>query len=152
MKLRIELVPSTAWYKNLRLNFPHEWEQIRKKCYYYAGNKCVICGKASPVLNCHEVWNYNDETHTQKLEGFIALCSLCHHVKHIGLAGILAGRGELDMEKVIEHFMKVNNCDRKTFEDHKSAAFKEFNRRSEHKWNLNLGIWDTVLKERESTK
>ena len=74
-------------------------------------------------MNCHEIWEYDDKNHIQKLLGFIALCSMCHHVKHIGFAGILAREGKLNYEKVVEHFMTVNNCDRRTFEEHRKRAF-----------------------------
>ena len=145
LKLLIELVPSTSWYNNLRKVLPQkEWDKIRKKSYKDAGHKCTICcpnGK----LNCHEVWNYNDETHTQKLKGFIALCDLCHHVKHIGLAEILSSKGALDYEKVIEHFMKVNECDRRTFNEHKKRAFEEWHERSKHDWHVDLGEYKDIV-------
>lgn len=145
LKLFIELVPSTSWYDNLRKVLPQEeWDKIRKKSYKDAGHKCTICG-ANGKLNCHEVWNYNDETHTQKLEGFIALCDLCHHVKHIGLAGILSLKGALDYEKVIEHFMKVNECDRRTFDEHKKRAFEEWHERSKHDWHMDLGEYKDIV-------
>ncbi len=147
LKLSIELVPSTSWYNNLRkVVTKEEWNKIRRKSYKDAGHKCAICG-AKGKLNCHEVWSYNDETHVQKLEGFTALCDLCHHVKHIGLSGILAMKGELDMEEVIEHFMKVNSSDRKTFESHRNAAFKEWEERSTHDWQVDLGRYENVVKK-----
>ncbi len=145
LKLLIELVPSTSWYDNLRKVLPQEeWDKIRKKSYKDAGYKCTICS-VQGKLNCHEVWNYNDETHVQKLEGFIALCDLCHHVKHIGLAGILSSKGELDYEKVIEHFMKVNECDRRTFDEHKKRAFEEWRERSKQKWHMDLGEYKDIV-------
>ena len=40
MKLEIELVPSTAWEKNLRNEIPSkEWDKIRKQSYADAGNR-----------------------------------------------------------------------------------------------------------------
>jgi hypothetical protein len=145
LKLLIELVPSTSWYDNLRKVLPQEeWDKIRKKSYKDAGYKCTICS-VQGKLNCHEVWNYNDETHVQKLEGFIAICDLCHHVKHIGLAGILSSKGELDYEKVIEHFMKVNECDRRNFDEHKKRAFEKWHERSKHKWHMDLGEYKDIV-------
>jgi len=114
LKLTIELVPSTSWYDNLRkYTSKEDWDKIRKRTYAEYGNRCGIC-EAEGRLNCHEIWEYDDKKHIQRLVGFIALCDMCHHVKHIGLAGILASEGKLDYEKVVEHFMKVNNCDRDT--------------------------------------
>ncbi len=49
----------------------------------------------------------------------MALCEKCHLVKHFGMAGILASEGKINLEDLIKHFMKVNSCDRRTFEEHK---------------------------------
>lgn len=147
LKLFIELVPRTSWYNNLRkVIHLEEWDKIRKKSYNDAGHKCAICG-AIGRLNCHEVWSYDDEAHIQKLEGFTALCDLCHHVKHIGLAGILELQGKLDMEEVIKHFMRVNDCDKRTFENHEKAAFEEWRKRSSHKWQVCLGQYENLIKK-----
>ena len=146
LQLKIELVPSTSWYDNLRKVLPKsEWDKIRKAAYVNYGHWCGICGTEGR-LNCHEIWEYDDKKHIQKLKGFIALCDMCHHVKHIGLTGILASEGKLDYEKVIEHFMKVNNCDRRTFEEHKKRAFDEWRKRSQHEWHVDLGEYEDVIK------
>ncbi len=151
LKLRIELVPSTSWYENLRKHMTEKsWDTIRKKVYADYGHKCAICG-AEGRLNCHEIWEYDDRKHIQELAGFIALCDLCHHVKHIGLAGILASKGELDYEKIVEHFCRVNNCDKHTFERHREMAFDQWQKRSQHKWRVDLGEYKEVIK-REGRK
>ena len=59
------------------------------------------------MLHCHEIWNYGDLQHIQKLVGFVALCRLCHHVKHLALALILAEAGRLDFDGVIRHFLCI---------------------------------------------
>ena len=140
LKLTIELVPSTSWYKNLRKRMSRvEWDRLRKGVYAEYNHRCGICGIDNSTLHCHEIWEYDDHNHKQRLAGFIALCILCHHVKHIGRAGLLASRGELDFEKVVDHFMKVNGCDRKTFEKHKNQASAQFRERSRHEWQVDLG-------------
>jgi catalase (peroxidase I) len=121
-----------------------DWDKIRKKTYANYGYRCGICG-AEGRLNCHEVWEYNDKKHIQKLLGFIALCDMCHHVKHIGLAGILASEEKLDYKKVVEHFMKVNDCDEKTFKEHKKRAFDEWRKRSQHEWHVDLGKYVNMI-------
>ena len=61
LKLKIELVPHTSWYKNLRKMLPKsEWDKIRKGTYAEYGHKCGICG-ANGRLNCHEIWKYDDK-------------------------------------------------------------------------------------------
>lgn len=148
LKLTIELVPATSWYDNLRKVIPQpEWDKLRKRVYAEYGNRCGVCG-AEGRLNCHEIWKYDDHNHEQKLLGFIALCDLCHHVKHIGLAGILAFEGKLDYEKVVEHFMKVNGCDRKTFERHRDKAFGQWEKRSQHNWKVDLGKYRDLVESK----
>ena len=146
LKLKIGLVPSASWYDNLRKHMDRkDWDQTRHKVYAEYGSRCGICG-AEGRLNCHEIWEYDDKKHVQRLIGFIALCDMCHHVKHIGLAGILAEREELDYEKVVEHFMKVNNCGRNTFVKYRREAFTQWEERSSHKWQVDLGEYKSVIK------
>ena len=148
LKLTIELVPSTAWTENLRKYLSKkDWDKIRKETYAKAGYRCEICG-VEGRMNCHEIWEYDDKNHIQKLLGFIALCSMCHHVKHIGFAGILAREGKLDYEKVVEHFMAVNNCDRRTFEEHRKRAFLIWEERSKYEWKIDLGDFHHIFKKR----
>jgi len=146
LKLKIELVSKTSWYNNLRKYMDRkDWDRIRKQTYANYEHKCGICGNEGR-LNCHEIWEYDDKKHSQKLIGFIALCDLCHHVKHIGLAGILADEGKLDYDTVVQHFMKVNSCDKDTFVKHKREAFKQWRERSRHKWQVDLGEYKDILK------
>jgi predicted flavoprotein YhiN len=132
-KLSIELVPRTSWHKSLRKLLPQSiWKKIQKEIFEKYGNKCAICG-TKRNLNCHEVWKYDDKRHIQKLIDFIPLCKKCHFVKHLGFATVLAARGELDFNKIIRHFMKVNNCDKKIFEKHKKKAFSIWHERSRYR-------------------
>lgn len=149
LKLEIELVPQTAWYSNLRKKISKpEWDKIRKQAYKDSGNKCAICG-AEGRLNCHEVWSYDDKKQIQILKGFVALCSDCHWIKHIGLAGIQASKGLLDMDKLINHFMKVNGVDKKTFDAHRENSFVMWRVRSQHEWKTDLSKWAGLIKEDE---
>jgi len=146
LKLTIELVPKTSWYSNMRNKMrPSQWDKLRKNVYEEYENKCGICGSKKGRLNCHEIWKYDDTNHEQKLKGFIALCDMCHHVKHIGYAGILAVEGQLDFEKVIRHYMKVNNCNKETFEKHKKRAFSKWRKRSTYKWKVDLGEYASLV-------
>jgi len=145
MRLEIDLVPSTAWYSNLRTKISRkEWDKIRKKSYAEAGHKCMIC-RAEEKLNCHEIWEYDDEKYVQKLKDFIALCDDCHMIKHIGFASIQANKGLLDMEKLIKHFMIVNNVDRKTFDEYHEKSFEIWKERSKSKWKTDLAEWFNLI-------
>lgn len=145
LKLEIELVPETAWYRNLRSTIDKTlWDKIRRAVYKKYNYRCGICN-ARGRLNCHEIWDYDDLNHIQKLRGFIALCDLCHHVKHIGFAGILAQRGELDFEKVIEHFKSVNQCSEEFFWTCYDEAFALWQERSLYEWHLDLSQLDLLI-------
>jgi hypothetical protein len=148
MKLNIELVPSTVWNSSLYQLLPRNiWNKIRDDHIERHGRKCQVCGETRGVMNLHEIWTYDDENHIQKLEGFILLCRMCHHVKHIGLAGILASQGKLDYDKVIEHFCKVNTCTIQDFEAHKAEAFEIWSIRSCDEWEQDFGKYKEFIKQ-----
>ena len=139
LRLQIELVPEPCWYSNMRKAMPPAaWDKLRKQVYAQYGYRCGICG-ASARLHCHEIWQYDDKEHIQTLQGFIALCEWCHHVKHLGLAGILAREGKLDYDRVIAHFLTVNECSWEDFELHRRQAFDQWRERNNYQWRTDLG-------------
>ena len=147
--LTIELVPKTAWYTNVRSNVPEsQWDIIRKKSYAKAQNKCEICGDngrnqgVKHFVECHEIWEYDDQKHVQKLVGFIALCPYCHKVKHPGLANI---KGETHI--VIDQLMKVNGMTCQEADEALSNAFDIWQERSGHHWELDISYVDAYLKQ-----
>jgi hypothetical protein len=151
-KLTIELVPSSLWWMNPRKSMKQSrWDTLRKQVYRQYNNVCGICGAMGVRLNCHERWDYSvvDGGGTQKLIGFIALCDLCHHVKHIGHAGILAQRGQLYFEQVVEHFMRVNQCTREAYEEHYHTAFAEWNERNTLPWDADWGEYQHLMSKEE---
>ncbi len=140
MRLTIELVPSTCWYKNIRAVVSRdEWDVIRRKTYKEAGGKCSVC-HSKVKLYCHEVWCYDDVRYIQRLVGFIALCNLCHMVKHLGYAGVLAMQGKLKYDSLIGHFTRVNECSVEEFEQHRQTAFDVWEKRSEHEWITEMSL------------
>ena len=149
MKLTIELVPSTSWWDNLRKKMPRsDWDVLRKRVYARQEHKCGVCG-ASGRLNCHEVWAYDDKMWVQTLVGFIALCDLCHHVKHIGLAKVLADAGRLDWDSVVSHFCSVNGCDLGGFCVYEVGVWDVWRKRSKHDWTVDLGEYAYLNKLEE---
>lgn len=148
LKLKIELVPSTSFFDNLRNNVsPKQWDIIRKESYLKSNNKCAICG-ATGRLNCHEIWDYDDINNIQKLLGFTALCNNCHNIKHIGLAKMHADEGRFDFNIVIDHFCKINNCTIKTFQEHQKESFETWQKRSEHDWEVDLGDYKGLIQSK----
>ena len=150
MKLSAELVPSTVWYSSLYRLLPKEvWDKIRSDIIEQNARKCQICNETEGKMNLHEIWKYDDENHIQKLGGFILLCEMCHHIKHIGLAGILADEGKLDYDEVVKHFCRVNNCSEKDFKNHVDEAFRIWRERSGHSWNQDFGKYQEFVKNKK---
>jgi hypothetical protein len=139
-KLTIELVPKTAWYTNVRSNVSKsEWDRIRKKSYTLANNICEICGETGKSqgynhnVECHEIWQYDDNIKKQTLMRLVSLCVFCHKCKHPGLAQI---NGELNI--VINQLMKVNNISKDEAEKLLDDAFTIWRERSKYEWNLDI--------------
>lgn len=147
IKLTIELVPESAWFKNVRAEVkPSVWDKIKKKCAANANHKCEICSDTGFnqgvkwAVECHEIWNYNDKSHEQTLIGFIALCPRCHKVKHPGLASM---RGETHI--VIQQLMKVNNMTRTEANNYLQKSFQIFDNRSQHNWKLDISYFTKYI-------
>jgi hypothetical protein len=139
LRLTIELVPQTCQYASLRTVIsPGAWDRLQRRVLAQSSQVCGICGAEGPLL-CQEHWRYDEVFYVQHLDGFIALCIWCHHVKHLLQAGILAHEGKLDFERVVQHFMRVNQCYRADFEAHGAAAFATWRQRSAHPWHTDLG-------------
>ena len=148
-KLTIELVPRTSWYSNVRSNVTTaEWDVLRKKSYEKAGHVCEICGDVGTNqgvkhnVECHEIWNYNDETNEQTLEGLISLCPYCHKTKHVGLAQI---NGEIDI--VINQLMKVNGISNDEAIEYIHKSFNIWSKRSKSDWKLNIDYLEEFKKD-----
>lgn len=135
-RLTIELVPRTSWYSNVRSHVSEaEWDRLRKPVYQRAGSRCEICGGRGPAhpVECHEVWEYDDEARIQRLTGLIALCPACHGVKHLGRAHV-KGRGD----DAIEQLMRVNGWTASRAEDYVDLVLDIWKLRSQVPWRLDL--------------
>ena len=147
IKLTIELVPQTSWYSNVRSEVTTtQWNKIRKKSYEDANHKCEICGDSGKTqgrkhaVECHEVWQYDDQSKTQTLVKMIALCPQCHQVKHAGLANV---NGKT--EQVIRHLMKVNKMNRSDAVWYLDESFRIWANRSKYQWQLNIDALNAYL-------
>jgi 5-methylcytosine-specific restriction endonuclease McrA len=147
-KLTIELVPRTCWYSNVRSNVTkNEWDVIRKKSYEHANHVCEICGDVGTNqgvrhnVECHEIWDYNDETKEQTLLGLISLCPYCHKSKHVGLAQM---NGELHI--VVNQLMKVNDITEDEALNYINKSFDIWSKRSNFEWKLNTDYLKEYIK------
>jgi len=149
MKLTIELVPQTSHFKNLRSELSAaDWNALRKQAYIHADFTCQICGGVGDKhpVECHEIWEYNDKTHIQKLVGLIALCPSCHQVKHIGLAEITG-----KMRDALEHLAKVNDISISEARAYTRECFVKWQIRSMHPWTLDLSWLDIFKTPKQET-
>jgi len=138
LRLTVELVPATCWWSNLRSVLPERhWDILRRRVYRDAGHRCQVCEGRGPThpVECHEVWSYNDNTHTQKLSSMIALCPRCHRVKHFGLTQM---RG--DAEDALAHLAAVNEWSVKKAIRYIEAEARVWEERSRHQWTLDLHV------------
>lgn len=134
----MELVPSTCWFSNVRSEVSRaQWEKCKTLVRERSGDRCEICGgvgKKWPV-EAHEKWHYDDQTHVQTLRGLIALCPLCHNVKHLGLT---MRRGPKALIRAITHLSEVNQWDEATVMAYVHQAFYVQEQRSLHSWTLDI--------------
>ncbi len=142
IKLSIELIPKTCHFSNVRTTVkPKEWDKIRFISYEKAGNVCEICkdnGKSQGFkhnVECHEIWEYDEENLIQKLIGLISLCPICHQVKHIGRAMAMG------KEKVCyAQLAKVNKWTPDQIALHIEESFLIYNKRSQYIWTLDISL------------
>ncbi|WP_218080940.1 DUF5710 domain-containing protein [Anthocerotibacter panamensis] len=154
-KLTIELVPQTCWYSNVRSNVSDkDWDKLRQMTYEKANNTCEVCGGKGTQwpVECHEIWDYDDKQHIQKLVGLIALCPPCHEVKHMGFANT-QGRGDIARA----HLAKVNDWSEYQTDDYVERCFMKWEHRSQFSWALDITWLEqhgvaSVVKDRSVSK
>jgi hypothetical protein len=141
-KLFVELIPSTCHFSNVRTTVkPAEWDKIRFISYEAANNKCEICGETGKQqgykhnVECHEIWDYDDENHIQTLVGLIALCPICHQVKHIGRSIAIGIE-----QQCYKQLAKVNNWTNEQIQQHIKDSFELHKQRSKFQWKLDLSL------------
>ena len=139
MRLVLELIPLNSFGKSLRAILSQtQWDMLRKQTYSGAYNACEVCGASNVALHCHEVWSYDNETHTQKLENMMALCPACHLTKHMGYA-MTAGK----YEDALYHLMKINEMPEKEAKDYVHQEFRIWSQRSHFHWTLDISLLES---------
>lgn len=137
MTLLVELVPSSCWYTNVRSNVTKaEWQLCKKMVRDRSGGRCEICGGRGTrwPVECHEIWQYDDERRIQTLVDLIALCPPCHEVKHIGRAFSIG-----TAPRAIDHLAQVNGWALEDVEHYLEVVFETWSQRSQHQWALDIG-------------
>ncbi len=136
MELHIELIPEGCWNINLSTNLKrNEWDKIRKKIYKKQSGKCHICNEKS-YLDAHEVWDYDEENHIQKLKDIVGVCKKCHNAIHFKRAQRTGFQDE-----AVKQLMKVNYWDISYVIDETVKAKEDYDRRSQIKdWTLDISM------------
>ncbi|MCQ2387681.1 MAG: HNH endonuclease [Clostridia bacterium] len=143
-KLKIELVPDSCWYSNLRsLLSKAQWDFIKKDAKERAQGKCAICGKKTDKLEAHEQWAYDESKGIQKLANVISVCKDCHSVIHMGRTSLVG-----NLQKAEDHYMKVNNCSYAEMKADIGKANEEHVRRNKvSEWKLDLSWLKRFIKD-----
>lgn len=159
MKLKIELIPKTAYGQNLRSIMPAiKWQQLSRVIRNNANLKCEICGEqvnSIANLDAHEVWRFikirkksGKIIRKQQLKCIVAVCKKCHRVIHIGRTSY--GK---HYDEAVEHFLNVNHCRYSKFKKAEQKAYRKWSRRSQHKWKLDVDldeIWEKYVNNKET--
>ena len=92
--LCVDMIPESSFGASLKnLLTDSSWNEIRRSSYHASGTVCLCCGEGSGALQCHEVWDFDDQPagdgwQTQRLKGLLAVCGPCHMMFQPGLANI----------------------------------------------------------------
>ena len=132
--LFVDLVPSSAWFSNLRSELTKdEWELVKKATFKPAKYRCQACGGKGPrhPVECHERWHYDSATKVQTLIGTISFCPSCHEATHFGLAE-MRGRGD----EALQHLVRINGWTESFAREHVDRAMDTWEQRSGIKWLL----------------
>ncbi|RWZ54588.1 hypothetical protein EQV77_13125 [Halobacillus fulvus] len=123
-KITIEIrKPSYAQNKTVRNSIPRSlWNAVRDHVQQKSDFTCEICGVHEETnLEAHEIWGYDEERFLLILEDVQALCKLCHDMKHIHHVVHRTKdrkKREFVMNRLKNHFVKVNGCTEKDFLQH----------------------------------
>lgn len=135
--IEADMVPFDMHGKNVRSRLTeHQWKRVRDLHSQLAGHRCEVCKQSGKqqgfrhATECHEIWVH--EGRVQRLAGLIALCPLCHKVKHLGFS---ESRGFGDRAR--QHMQHVNGWSEREVQahfNHKRAQVKSL----KGKFNLDL--------------
>jgi hypothetical protein len=135
--LRVELVPKTSWYADLRELLDEDtWQRISSEVAQRAGDRCEICGGRGPrhrPVECHELWRYDERVRVQALVRIVALCPACHTVQHMGFANMHGGGTQARA-----HLARVNGWSLARTDAHIAEAFRLWAQRNQGPWILDL--------------
>jgi Domain of unknown function (DUF5710) len=141
-KLYVDLIPKTAWFKNVRsMVYEPEWHRLRLHVYFRARHCCEACGvntrdpQNRTRMEAHERFSYDETTGMQTLRRLVGLCRECHEATHMGLAQARGRGGE-----AAAHLQRVTGMSDDEVAKHVTAAFHLWQRRSAQDWTCDISM------------
>ena len=138
----VDLVPKPSWGKKVSTILGgRKWRNIRKRELDRVRNRCEICGQEGEPreLICHELWEYDDANHVQRLRGYNVVCRGCNLIYHLGYAA----SNELANE-AIEHFSKLTGLGFREARELLNSKYRELiqihKERSKHDWKIDVSL------------
>lgn len=91
------------------------WNKTKKAKRLEANHHCQICDKYVPHvagnwLECHEVYEIDEEKLEFRLKDIVAICNMCHRFIHFGYTTILYQEGKITQEvyeEIYDHGQKL---------------------------------------------
>jgi hypothetical protein len=150
LKLKPAFVPVPLWKRSVCnvLGVKRKpWRTLRQEVIDAAASMCEYCGESyEKGMICHEVWEYDDQSHIATLNAFVLACRDCNFVLHAGLAlevgfrqeatgkGSTAERGN----QAVSHLSKVNSISESEAQRILTLAFRQHSERSRHRWEIRI--------------
>lgn len=129
-----ELIPASSWCNNLRnILTRQQWTSISKNVRSNADGHCEICGRNVKMLHAHETWEFDDDTHTQKLIQIRAVCPMCHSTIHIGRSAVLGKE-----IPALKWYVKLNDISFEEAKSDENKALEVYEQRSKINWNIDI--------------
>ena len=142
-KVRMQLIPETSWYFNLRKVLPKaDWDKLRRQVYAYHSYQCAGCGRGNVQLHAHEVWKFHNKSKTQKLIRLVCLCELCHGVEHFGHTEMQGGRY---YSRVVRHAIHTLGWSHEQLRRRREAAFNKWRQRNAYDWKVDFGPYKNLV-------
>ena len=138
-KLNYQPQPSIDLFVDFK-DIIHEecWEELDYIVTHRYKRKCEYCGVRT-MLKTHDVWSYNHNTKTQKLERLIALCNDCYSVAHIEQT--MDTPGDLtNYLRAMKHFRYIRKMNKSQSFEYIENAGEELEKRMMITWKLDLSM------------
>lgn len=141
--LRVDLIPSSAWYINCRTALSKsQWTRISDYVRHRAGWRCEFCEttndlRAKRYLMAHERFEYDEDTGVMRLAALICLCTDCNDVAHPGRATSVGGK---TIGEITHHYAETADIGLAEAKTRMRQATADFERRSARDWRFDITL------------